>query len=92
MLLLLLLLLSISWTAEDERGVDAAVAAAVEAGVTLFDTAEAYDFPQGKASSERILAAALKPHGRAARGDCDCAFTHPDWAPVTFWSRSHRYR
>lgn len=47
------------WTAADEEAARSAVNAALAAGASLFDTAEAYDFPQGRDSSERILGAAL---------------------------------
>ena len=48
-----------TWDAEAESKVAEAVGVAMDAGVTMFDTAEAYDFPQGKESSEAILKRAL---------------------------------
>lgn len=44
-----------SWTAENRQQAGETYAAAEEAGVAFWDTAEAYDYPQGVESSEKML-------------------------------------
>lgn len=46
----------------DEEGTKAVVHAALDAGVTLFDTADMYGGSGARGSSERLLGAALKGH------------------------------